>query len=161
MKEFVFKSNKTGIWSFVFSCFLSCFIIIASLAYKDILLIMFFVVFVGLRLGVYNSIDYLFTKTLYEKNGKLVLKISVINFQISKEDSFLAIGKDDITTRLSITSHGLYIVRNNKIWWRRIIKNRIKLLPKGGKYNLEDIMEEVANKFGLNSIDLREIDKLY
>lgn len=156
-KIYVFKSNSTGRWSFVFSCMLTILFLIVSFNFKEMPVLQLFVCVIGIKLGVYNSIDYLFSKTLIKQGNKLILKIGSLNFKLDACDSFLMIDKDDITNRLTITSYGLYIVRNKKGWSNRIFKNKIKLISNSRNYDIDQIMKEVSAIFQLKCINMRNV----
>ena len=159
MNRYIFKVNKAGVWNFIFSSLLTAFIVYASNVMREVFLLQFIVIIIGLKIGLYSNIDYLHSKQLIKTDkGKLLLKCFGLTFNLTSDSSFLIIDKDMISLRnYSKHSYCLYIVRNNKVWMSRIFKNRIKLITDSSMYDIDKIMVDVANDFGLRYIDMREL----
>lgn len=157
MTEYVFKSNSAGYWSVIFSSLVTIFFIFLSRVLEGYPLIQFIVILIGFKLGLYKSIDYLFSKKLVRNKDNFAIKIGLLSLGINTLDSFLIIEKDELSINNYAHSFGLYIVRNNKKWYNRLFKNRIKLLPMSNKYDIEEIMFDVSRKFNLRCIDMREV----
>lgn len=159
MNTYTFKVNSTGVWTFIFTCLPTAFLILTSFAFSEIIFLQIILIIIGLKIGFYSSIDYLFKKQLVKtEQGSLLLKSFGITFDITLDLSFLIIDEDMISlNNYSKKSYGLYIVRNNRFWINRLFKNRIKLITDSKNYNIVQIMETVANDFGLRYVDMRNV----
>lgn len=106
----------------------------------------------------YRIVDFFFSKTIFQSEQEFHVRMCFINFKLNSRSpvkdraTFLVIEDVGFPRRGYVKDYGLVLVRNREKWHQRLFKNKIKLYIEDGKMNLEQLAEQIGEKFNIHFI---------
>lgn len=165
MINFISKPTKSEKWDYIISIVSIGFVGIPFLyfgLYRSNELMLLFLGILLLQLQyLYISLEILFVRKLYLINDKtLGLTIRWFTFKIDRQRCHLTIsdGPRIVLSKDADTGVNIRIVRNDRVFMNRIIKNRITLVHKDTLEEAETVMKELKELFGIK--DFWDINRI-
>lgn len=153
------KRTKEGydvlFWGYAFGLILTVVCVLSLRVYPIFSIVFLVVIF---KYFFYRVADFFFDKTICLNENEFYIQVGFIRLNLNKHSerkeraSFLVIENVAASTKTSEINYGLVLVRNNEKWYRRLFKNKIKLYAAGSDTKLEDVGEQIAEKFNIHFI---------
>jgi hypothetical protein len=111
--------------------------------------------FFSLRLSFYSLIDFCVIRQIMATEDGLYIKLAFIKIEINPKCCFTVIQRIFLPEKYGSKNYALKLIRNEKQWWNRVFKNKVKLYIEDGYIDLMKTGKMLEEKFGIH---FREID---